>query len=186
MTRQTIWINRTTSFNWNRPVVGIVRVETELSEQLHKLYPEGVIKECIWDGDKFIELHNRISITEKKSAPVANKITPRYLFPVISKKQAIFNIAQGIFSILPTSLRSSANRILTRIKPYIVKSICRYIIWRNKKSLKNIEATSLKNTKARKTADDIYSNKMIFLFLLVWIGIILFTKNFMNFEQNSI
>jgi glycosyltransferase involved in cell wall biosynthesis len=47
-------MNVTTSANWNRPVVGIVRVEKSLCAELGKLYGHR-FKECYWQNDKFVE-----------------------------------------------------------------------------------------------------------------------------------
>jgi glycosyltransferase involved in cell wall biosynthesis len=51
----TIWFNVTTSANWKRPPVGIVRVEMALCEELHKIYGDGRFKRCIWVDEQFIE-----------------------------------------------------------------------------------------------------------------------------------
>lgn len=51
----TIWFNVTTSANWKRPPVGIVRVEQALCEELHKIYGSTRFKRCIWIDEQFIE-----------------------------------------------------------------------------------------------------------------------------------
>jgi glycosyltransferase involved in cell wall biosynthesis len=53
MTR--VWINVTTSVNWNRPAVGIVRVERALVEHLQKLFGTDRCKLCVWRDDRFVE-----------------------------------------------------------------------------------------------------------------------------------
>lgn len=50
-----IWINVTTSVNWNRPAVGIVRVERALVEHLQKQLGGERCKLCIWRDDRFVE-----------------------------------------------------------------------------------------------------------------------------------
>lgn len=122
MSKPTIWINRTTSYNWNRPVVGIVRVETELAEKLKGLYPDGAFKDCIWDGKQFIELTqekiNNVSLKEKKEVS-ADKL----LFPIVSKRQALLNIAQAILSISPSLIRPQINSVIFWVKPKVIRAI---------------------------------------------------------------
>ena len=50
-----IWMNVTTSSRWNRPPVGIVRVEMALRDELAKLLPADVFKLCVWEADGFVE-----------------------------------------------------------------------------------------------------------------------------------
>jgi len=50
-----VWINVTTSINWNRPAVGIVRVEHSLVEHLQNELGIEVCKPCIWNNDRFVE-----------------------------------------------------------------------------------------------------------------------------------
>lgn len=51
----TIWMNVTTSVNWNRPPVGIVRVEQELCAALEKLLGPEKFKQCTWTDGNFVE-----------------------------------------------------------------------------------------------------------------------------------
>lgn len=53
-TLKTVWMNVSTSANWNRPPVGIVRVEQALCLELSKLLGER-FKTCIWMDDKFVQ-----------------------------------------------------------------------------------------------------------------------------------
>lgn len=48
-----IWMNVTTSANWDRAAVGIVRVEQELCKQLEEIYSDRFIK-CIFDKGKLV------------------------------------------------------------------------------------------------------------------------------------
>lgn len=50
----TIWMNVTTSSAWNRPAVGIVRVELAICAELEKIYGDR-FKRCIWNGADFVE-----------------------------------------------------------------------------------------------------------------------------------
>jgi glycosyltransferase involved in cell wall biosynthesis len=54
-TTSTVWMNLTTSVNWNRPPVGIVRVEQALYTELNKIYGANSFKPCIWFDGEFIE-----------------------------------------------------------------------------------------------------------------------------------
>lgn len=50
-----IWMNVTTSANWTRPPVGIVRVEQALCRELAKLYSKEEFKQCVWMDGEFVE-----------------------------------------------------------------------------------------------------------------------------------
>ncbi len=51
----TIWMNVTTSANWSRPPVGIVRVEQALCDELETLLGKDRFKRCVWHDGKFLE-----------------------------------------------------------------------------------------------------------------------------------
>ena len=51
----TVWMNVTTSANWKRPPVGIVRVEQALCGELEKLYGHENFKRCVWLDGQFVE-----------------------------------------------------------------------------------------------------------------------------------
>ena len=50
-----IWMNITTSANWKRPPVGIVRVEQAICEELGRIFGEDRFKRCVWLDGQFIE-----------------------------------------------------------------------------------------------------------------------------------
>ena len=50
-----VWVNISTSVNWNRPAVGIVRVERALSSNLPTLLGVDQCRLCVWKDDRFIE-----------------------------------------------------------------------------------------------------------------------------------
>lgn len=50
-----LWVNVTTSARWNRPPVGIVRVERAVTEHLQKLLGPDQCRLCIWQDDRFVE-----------------------------------------------------------------------------------------------------------------------------------
>jgi glycosyltransferase involved in cell wall biosynthesis len=51
----TVWMNVTTSANWSRPPVGIVRVEQALCYEIGKLLGATKFKQCVWSENEFIE-----------------------------------------------------------------------------------------------------------------------------------
>ena len=67
---KTVWMNVTTSKNWKRPPVGIVRVELALCEELEKLFPIGQFKKCVWDNEKFWEILSPVHIGVNKEDDV--------------------------------------------------------------------------------------------------------------------
>ncbi|SDH63576.1 Glycosyltransferase involved in cell wall bisynthesis [Paraburkholderia phenazinium] len=50
-----VWMNVTTSANWTRPPVGIVRVEQALCEELLKALGPNRFKACVWLDGEFVE-----------------------------------------------------------------------------------------------------------------------------------
>lgn len=49
-----VWMNVTTSANWDRPAVGIVRVEQALCAALSRIYGDR-FRRCVWIDDMFVE-----------------------------------------------------------------------------------------------------------------------------------
>lgn len=50
-----VWMNVTTSVNWRRPPVGIVRVEQALAHQLREQLGPERFRLCVWQDDRFVE-----------------------------------------------------------------------------------------------------------------------------------
>jgi glycosyltransferase involved in cell wall biosynthesis len=50
-----VWMNVSTSAEWNRPPVGIVRVEQSLAAALEELLGGQRLKKCIWQDGRFVE-----------------------------------------------------------------------------------------------------------------------------------
>jgi glycosyltransferase involved in cell wall biosynthesis len=73
----TVWINVTTSANWNRPPVGIIRVEQALRDELTKLLGSNVFKQCIWSDGEFLEWLPETSYLNKRHEKAINLIFPR-------------------------------------------------------------------------------------------------------------
>lgn len=118
--QKTVWINVTTSSAWSRAVVGIVRVELELSAGLEKLYPKGSFKRCIWQNGAFVEhlsmpaAHQReVGPKEKGVGRVVIKARQApLLYPVLSRREAIKSLAQGVLSLAPSRFRPLLSRVL--------------------------------------------------------------------------
>ena len=51
-----VWMNMTSSANWSRPPVGIIRVEQVFWNELKKLYPSSQFKACYWKDGAFRKL----------------------------------------------------------------------------------------------------------------------------------
>lgn len=125
MSRSNIWINLTTSYLWNRPPVGIVRVEQSLSKELKKIYGDN-LRFCIWKGNKFEEIketelsffQSNVKTEVAKSNTGNLKKQLPLLFPLLSKKQALMAIAQGVMSLVPNRFRPICNKFLYKTKPW--------------------------------------------------------------------
>jgi glycosyltransferase involved in cell wall biosynthesis len=70
-TLPTIWFNMTTSAGWDRPPVGIVRVELELCAALSALLGPQRLRECVWQSDQFVA---RTASDGSTPGPVAGDI----------------------------------------------------------------------------------------------------------------
>jgi glycosyltransferase involved in cell wall biosynthesis len=121
-------MNVTTSAYWQRPPVGIVRVERSLCVELAKLYGAH-FRLCVWQGNKFIEWVHKIetqatavcshhkgthhSLTDKPVLPP--------IFPILPKRQAFVALGQGLLSLMPSKLQPYFNRLLYALRPCIVR-----------------------------------------------------------------
>lgn len=116
-----VWMNITTSANWQRPPVGIVRVERSLCAELAKLYGTR-FKTCVWDGRKFIERTPYLRDQCTTDSPRDEAQTPAKdtrlppIFPILPKRKAVIAIAQGLLSLMPASLRPYLNRLLYALR----------------------------------------------------------------------
>lgn len=122
----TIWMNVTTSVNWQRPPVGIVRVERSLRDELAKLYGSR-FRQCVWQGEQFVEWMPRLAVADSDkpvtqdaalTQPTTQSALPM-IFPILPKKQALLALGQGLLSLMPGRLRPYFNRLLYRIRPHI-------------------------------------------------------------------
>ena len=131
---RTIWMNVTTSANWQRPPVGIVRVERSLNAELAKLYG-ATLRQCIWQGQQFvawapeskIEAHrDALQTTSQPSTQKAQTDLPAVL-PILPKRQALKALAQSLLSLMPGRLQPATNRLLHALKPRFARWLERYM-----------------------------------------------------------
>ena len=128
--KPTVWINVTTSSQWSRAVVGVVRVEKELSLGLEKLYPEGCYKRCVWQNNKFVEYVPAPGETLPEASvaddqPAAQSVQPSFplLFPILSRRDAAKSIAQGALSLAPSRFRPVINRVICFFKNRLARLV---------------------------------------------------------------
>jgi glycosyltransferase involved in cell wall biosynthesis len=130
---RTIWMNVTTSAFWQRPPVGIVRVERSLSAELAKLYGD-TFRQCIWQGQKFVAWAPEAEKNAKQDAPLTiskgasqkGEADLPAVFPILPKRQALKTLAQSLFSLMPSRLQPVTNRLLHTLKPRFARWLERY------------------------------------------------------------
>lgn len=124
----TIWMDVTTSATWQRPAVGIVRVERSLCTELGTLYGAR-FRQCVWQGDQFVEcVHNVqtrvVTTTLKQEAAAATQpgrpVLPP-IFPILPRKQALIALGQSLLSLMPSKLQPYFNRLFYALRPRIVR-----------------------------------------------------------------
>lgn len=124
----TIWMNMTTSANWQRPPVGIVRVERSLCAELEKLYGER-FRYCIWRDGAFLEWSPQSTVrqdalgskpTERSSQQIIPANLP-LMFPLLPRRQAVAALAQGLLSLTPAILRPFLNKAMHGLRPRIAR-----------------------------------------------------------------
>jgi glycosyltransferase involved in cell wall biosynthesis len=82
----TVWMNVTTSANWNRPAVGIVRVEQAICRELLKLLGPEKFKQCVWSEGEFVEWIPKNNHIDDRHEKVLDGIFPRSKSFDISRK----------------------------------------------------------------------------------------------------
>lgn len=70
-----VWMNVTTSANWNRPAVGIVRVEQALCEELARLYGDR-FRRCVWLDGEFVEFRPGQNHNNPEFAAALDQLLP--------------------------------------------------------------------------------------------------------------
>jgi glycosyltransferase involved in cell wall biosynthesis len=108
-----IWMNVTTSANWQREPVGIVRVERALCAEFTKLYGAR-FKRCIWQDGEFIEWipseeKKTLNLNSPKVLEQQNQELPP-IYPILTIRQALVAIVQVTLSLAPKNLRPFVNK----------------------------------------------------------------------------
>jgi glycosyltransferase involved in cell wall biosynthesis len=106
----TVWMNVTTSANWTRPAVGIVRVEKALCEELGKLLGPTRLKQCIWSGGEFVEWIPTSTYTDERHEKIVDIIFPSSKSFDLSRK--FLSRALGTFERKPTAQSASSSSLL--------------------------------------------------------------------------
>jgi glycosyltransferase involved in cell wall biosynthesis len=120
-----IWMNVTTSVNWQREPVGIVRVERALFSEFAELYGAR-LKRCIWQDGEFIEWTPSeekkesiiISTDRRITLEQQNQELPP-IYPILTKRQALVAIVQATLSLVPKNLRPFFNKFLHFLRPKV-------------------------------------------------------------------
>jgi glycosyltransferase involved in cell wall biosynthesis len=99
--KATVWMNVTTSANWNRPPVGIVRVEQALCAELTKSYGTTRFKQCVWSEGEFIEWIPKNAYTDERHEKVVDMIFPSSKSFDVSRK--FLSRALSVFERKPLS-----------------------------------------------------------------------------------
>lgn len=121
--KNRIWLDVTVSSRWNGPAVGMIRTERKIIEELKKNYGER-FHLFIYDSNGFHEtdLSKKTELGGNQTKP--KSVATSLLFPVIGKKQALKNIAQGFISLSPQTLRPFVN-LLSLISARCIKELLR-------------------------------------------------------------
>jgi glycosyltransferase involved in cell wall biosynthesis len=123
---RSIWMNVTTSVSWQRPPVGIVRVERSLNAELAKLFG-ATFRQCIWQDQKFVAWTPEVEKNYQLDAPQStNQLVMQKteanlpaVFPILPKRQALKTLAQSLLSLMPSRLQPITNRLLHLLKPWL-------------------------------------------------------------------
>ena len=130
--RPTIWMNVTTSAQWQRPPVGIVRVERSLFAELSQIYGEQM-RQCVWQDQGFIAWTPPTppaAPPQSQKASTPNETKPEHtgqhpelppIFPILPRRQALKSLGQALLSLAPTRWRPTLNRWLYKIRPQLAK-----------------------------------------------------------------
>lgn len=126
---KTLWINVSTSYKWQGPVVGIVRTEIEIVTRLGS-YFKGILKLCCWDGNTFQEVsyldylskidQNVISCSENDKNQQQLLKKQALVLPLLSKREVLKSIAQIVLTLCPDVLRPALNKLLLHSKHALV------------------------------------------------------------------
>lgn len=122
----TLWMNVTTSVNWRRPPVGIVRVEQALRDELAAIYgPQ--FRMCVWNGERFEEYRGGgpTSYCTKLDGDTRSReqVELPNLFPIVSRRKALALMAQAALSLTPSRFRTFVNGFLYRMRGVMLRII---------------------------------------------------------------
>lgn len=122
---QVVWMNVTTSTNWQREAVGIVRVERALCAEFTELYGAR-FKRCIWQDGEFIEWIPSEQKKESININIDRSITLEQqnqelppIYPILTKRQALVAIIQATLSLIPKNLRPFFNKFFHYLRPRV-------------------------------------------------------------------
>lgn len=110
-----VWMNVTTSANWNRPPVGIVRVEQALCLELEQIFGPERFKRCIWRDGDFVEYTPAVRIESPDVADLLDALLPstssfelarQHLATALSRLET-----QGMINVTPEDERTIELRV---------------------------------------------------------------------------
>ncbi len=122
-----IYFNVTTSYNWKGAPVGIVRTEKRLLDSLlsNQLEIElFIVKRGLFLPISLSEYRKKINAGDcngkcnKKIKKTVNSQTERWIFPILTKKEALKNFVQAGLSLTPSLIRPILNRFLIWISKF--------------------------------------------------------------------
>ncbi|WP_273777806.1 glycosyltransferase family 4 protein [Acinetobacter sp. GSS19] len=99
-------------------------MEQSLSEELAKLYDSTCFRYCIWQEGRFVEWtqdDNSVQKRERLFPEQKNQLILQPMFPILSKRNALIALAQGILSLMPSKLQVYFNRLLYSLRPRIIR-----------------------------------------------------------------
>ena len=108
-------MNVTTSANWTRPAVGIVRVEKALSVELGKALGPNRFKQCVWSDGEFIEWLPPITYTDVRHEKAVDIIFPNSKSFDLPRR--FFARALSAFERTPTTKSASSSDLLEMSVP---------------------------------------------------------------------
>lgn len=114
----TIWMNMTTSRNWNRPPVGIVRVEQALCNELREMLGDDRFRQCLWLENRFVECL-------PQAKPVAN--APHVVANIGSVTVPSARLIERSRKFAGRIYRALRWRLIERLSPSSVQVISRFI-----------------------------------------------------------
>lgn len=175
-----VWFNLTSSCHYGKKRVGIIRSEVELAASLYARHDD-VVRFCFWNGERFIDLTPKVrGYFENKNGedwlnnflddfylenhPLEQVRAPQrsnsYCLPLLSRREALKSVAQGILSLSPNIMRGVLNRLLIWGRDSVYQ---KYVTLRRRKSHAPVKN---ENQATRESSvQDIFHNGDIFFSL---------------------